>query len=324
MWSLLAPHLAPLSSVGMKTIDAHSPNGKAGNPDSRAPLDPDHIAGLLRHAGVGNVRVEYTESTGSTNADLAARVAGDDVADRTVLLADEQVAGKGRLNRRWSAPSGSQFICSIALLPNGDLLDSLGELPLLVGVAVVEALRECGVPAVLKWPNDVQVIRNGEPLKLAGILVEAVSISPLRIVVGIGLNLSMTPSEFDAAGLDAATSLVCEGVVIPDLATRENITVVLLRHLLSMDDAWRGERAAVQRLRDRYREFSSTLGASVRAELPGGTTILGRATDLGPRGELIIETDARESGGDSSGTAVTRHMISAGDVVHLRLNERGI
>lgn len=283
--------------------------GTSGGPGraGRGPVDPARVSALLTAAGVHGVTVEHVTSTGSTNADLSARAVAGAVTDRTVLLAEEQVSGRGRLGRPWSAPVGSQFICSMLVAPESVELDRLGELPLFVGVAFAEGVRELGVPAVLKWPNDLQVVRDGVPHKLAGILVEAARITPPAIVPGIGLNLSMTAGDFAAAGLPAATSLTMEGVEIPDVAARERVTAVLLRHLVAAETAWRdgGDDAAA--VRARYRDLSSTLGTRVRAELPGGENLLGTAVDLGPHGELVIADD------DGA-----RRTVTAGDVVHLR------
>lgn len=274
---------------------------------SRSPIDPARVADLLRAAGVRGVAVDHVPSTGSTNTDLSARIGAGNIVDRSVLLSEEQVAGRGRMGRPWSAPAGSQFICSMVIAPQSVDLDRLGELPLFIGVAVAEAVRELGAPAVLKWPNDLQVERDGQVRKLAGILVEAASIEPPAIVPGIGLNLSMTAEEFGAAGLPGATSLVMEGVPIPDVAAREQVTATLLRHLVEVTDAWRTGGDVARGVRDRYRDLCSTLGTRVRAELPGGQDLHGTAVDLGPRGELVIEAADGE-----------RHTVTAGDVVHLR------
>lgn len=104
--------------------------------------------------------IDFTESTGSTNTDL---MQAEKVADGTVLLADEQVAGKGRLGRQWVSPAGSQLIFSALILP--DSLEHLGTLPLAAGLAVTDSVEG----AVLKWPNDVHI--DGK--KLCGILAEA-------------------------------------------------------------------------------------------------------------------------------------------------------
>ncbi|MDN6461020.1 MAG: biotin--[acetyl-CoA-carboxylase] ligase, partial [Corynebacterium flavescens] len=104
--------------------------------------------------------IDYVEQTTSTNTDL---MQADDVVDRTVLLTDEQVAGKGRLGRTWVSPAGTQLIFSTLLLPH--TLEHLGTLPLAVGLAVTDSIER----TVLKWPNDVQI--DGK--KLCGILAEA-------------------------------------------------------------------------------------------------------------------------------------------------------
>ncbi|AWT25565.1 Bifunctional ligase/repressor BirA [Corynebacterium provencense] len=284
-------------------------HGIPARPD-RGPVDAGRISDLLSAAGVRDVTVRHVVSTGSTNSDLAAEAARGSAADRTVLLAEVQETGHGRMGRPWSAPAGSQLICSVLLAPESVDPERLGELPLFIGVACAEAVRELGVPAVLKWPNDLQVIRSGRPLKLAGILVEAAGFTPPAIVPGIGLNLSVTREEFDRAGLAAATSLTLEGVGIPDVAERERVTAVLLRHLFAVDGAWRENGDAAAQVRARYRELSSTLGTPVRAELPGGGEVTGTAVDLGPHGELVIGTT---DGG--------RRTVTAGDVVHLRPGE---
>ncbi len=104
--------------------------------------------------------IDFTESTGSTNTDL---MQAEKVADGTVLLADEQVAGKGRLGRQWVSPAGAQLIFSALILPES--LEHLGTLPLAAGLAVTDSVEG----AVLKWPNDVHI--DGK--KLCGILAEA-------------------------------------------------------------------------------------------------------------------------------------------------------
>jgi BirA family biotin operon repressor/biotin-[acetyl-CoA-carboxylase] ligase len=291
--------------------------------DSRAPLDASRIAALLRDGSrVGPISV--TGTTGSTNTDLADAFRADPgIADRTVLLAEEQVTARGRLGRRWSAPAGAQVIMSVLLRPSASEVppERLGELPLLIGVAVAEAARATGVDARLKWPNDVIVLdgdenglengrRPASPYgyrKLAGILVEAVSLDPAAVVVGVGLNASITAEEFAGAGVDAGTSLAEEGATMETVQDRQELAAAELSWILGVDGAWRDGGEAVERLRRRYRELSATLGTRVRAELPGGEQLTGTAVDLDAQGGLVIGTD---DGG--------RRTVTAGDVVHLR------
>ena len=104
-------------------------------------LDLDRIRAAL--SGLYST-VDYKEQTGSTNTDL---MGANDVADGTVLLANEQVSGKGRLGRSWVAPAGKQLIFSVLLLP--DSLEHLGTLPLAGGLAVTDTVEG----SVLKWPR---------------------------------------------------------------------------------------------------------------------------------------------------------------------------
>lgn len=288
---------------------------------SRAPLDVsrvrDGLAGAAAAGSVGPVGpVTAVGTTGSTNTDIVDAFRADPgLADRTVVLAEEQVAARGRLGRPWSAPAGAQVILSIALRPDSALVreDRFGELPLFIGVAVAETARRTGVDAALKWPNDVIVNDPAAPhgyRKLAGILVEAVSLDPAVVVAGIGLNVSITDAEFAEAGLDAAASLTTQGADVTTVADREDVAVTELTNILSVDAAWRAGGEALEDLRRRYRELSVTLGTTVRAELPDGSALTGTAVDLDERGGLVIRT------GDGDGA--TLQTVTAGDVVHLR------
>jgi BirA family biotin operon repressor/biotin-[acetyl-CoA-carboxylase] ligase len=127
--------------------------------------------------------LELVASTGSTNADVAARARAGE-PEGLVLVADHQDAGRGRLDRGWVAPPRSSLSVSVLLRPGaaGVPPQRLSWLPLLAGLAVVDALtRRCGLAARLKWPNDVLVPAGGVPAgegpelrKICGILAELV------------------------------------------------------------------------------------------------------------------------------------------------------
>ena len=135
--------------------------------------------------------LDVVQTTGSTNADLLARhAAGEDIRG-AVLLAEHQSAGRGRNGRSWSAPPCSQIALSIGVAANGVPAEGWGWLPLLTGVALVDAIRDStGIEAGLKWPNDI-LVGTG---KLAGILAEVAAPDPI-IVVGLGLNVTLTAEE---------------------------------------------------------------------------------------------------------------------------------
>jgi BirA family biotin operon repressor/biotin-[acetyl-CoA-carboxylase] ligase len=161
--------------------------------------------------------------TGSTNADLAARAVAEDLGEGVVLTSDHQAAGRGRIGRAWEAPARSGLAVSALLAPREVGTARWSWVPLLTGLAVVDVLhRVCGLPATLKWPNDVLV---GEA-KVSGILVERVEApSGPALVVGTGLNVSLRADELP---VPTATSLVLEGSATTD---REVLLRAYLRAL---------------------------------------------------------------------------------------------
>ena len=257
----------------------------------RAPLN----LASLRDQLAGR-RLDIVETTGSTNADLLARqAAGEDIAG-AVLLAEHQSAGRGRNGRSWSAAPRSQIAVSIGVSAAGVPPSAWGWLPLLTGVALVEAIRDTtGIEAGVKWPNDV-LVGTG---KLAGILAEVASPDSV-IVVGLGLNVTLTPEE---APDPRATSLQMLGA---SMLERDVLTATIVRDLTSRIQRWQSEHGPDPTLVEDYRTRSLTLGARVRAVLPGDREIIGTATQVDDIGRLLIDTDTE---------VVT---VSAGDITHLR------
>ncbi len=263
---------------------------------ARAPLDVTGIRHDLAGPDRAIRRIEVVESTGSTNADLMARsTAGEDVSG-TVLVAEYQSAGRGRQGRSWSAPARSQIAFSLGVDTGGLAPTAWGWLPLLTGVAVVDAVQATtGIAAGLKWPNDVLVGAG----KLAGILAEVASPAPV-IVVGLGLNVTLTAEE---APDPRATSLLMLGSTMLD---RSALLGSILAELTARIDRWRIAHGADAGLIADYRARSVTLGTRVRALLPGDREIIGIATDLDDLGQLHIDTGAQTV------------AVSAGDITHLR------
>jgi len=247
--------------------------------------------------------VDVVEQTGSTNADLlAAARAG--AATGKVLVAEQQTAGRGRLDRSWQSRPGAALLFSVLLRPADVPPANRGWLPLLAGVAVASALpATTGVDVGLKWPNDVLAGPGARASggKLAGILAEQAGDA---IVIGIGLNVSAEQDELPAGH---ATSLWLAGAAA---TSREEILVAILRELEAWYLRWANGaepgNAESSGLRAAYLRCCSTVGSDVRVELPGGGSILGRACDVDDVGRLLV----RASDG--------AHAVSAGDVVHVR------
>jgi BirA family transcriptional regulator, biotin operon repressor / biotin---[acetyl-CoA-carboxylase] ligase len=291
---------------------------------SRGPLVP----AALRRAAVrpgGLWRdIEVVESTGSTNADLLARALRGE-PEGTVLATEHQQAGRGRMGRTWTTPPRAALTFSLLVRPVQVPAARRGWLPLLTGVAVTEAITSVtGVPARLKWPNDVLASTGhptegqpterqpggGQPAtgKLVGILAEAAADA---IVVGIGVNVSTEPGELPERGPGAlpATSLLIAGAPAEALDRGP----LLLAILAAFEDWYLAGRQANgdpdrSGLRARYTELSGTIGRQVRAELPGGQALSGPAVGIDADGRLLV--------GSSSGTGTV--PVAAADVVHLR------
>jgi BirA family biotin operon repressor/biotin-[acetyl-CoA-carboxylase] ligase len=226
-------------------------------------------------------RVEVLEIAVSTNAVVVERAQAGEPAG-LVVVAEQQSAGRGRLDRSWESPPRAGLTFSVLLRP--DLPPATwGWLPLVGGVAVVQALqRRAQVDAVLKWPNDVLI----DGRKVCGLLAEAVM--PDAVVLGIGLNVTTRRSELPS---DVATSLQLEGATTTD---RDTLLRAVLRELAAVTSDVEGSSAT-------YREACSTIGQRVRVELPG-RSVEGLAESVDDDGRLVVDGVA----------------YGAGDVVHLR------
>jgi BirA family biotin operon repressor/biotin-[acetyl-CoA-carboxylase] ligase len=244
--------------------------------------------------------VEILPETPSTNAVVADR-ARQGAPEGLVVVTEHQTAGRGRLDRTWETPPHSALTFSVLLRPPVEQVPAQRWpwLPLLTGLAVTSVLREEGYAAGVKWPNDV-LLRNaaGEERKVCGILVERIeTLDGPAAVVGIGLNTSLTADELP---VPTATSLALESGRPVD---RTAVLLHLLRGVFAHYADWVADPDA---LRPAYAAASSTLGREVRAEMPGGQTLVGTATAIDETGRVVIATAQGEQ------------AVGAGDVVHLR------
>jgi BirA family transcriptional regulator, biotin operon repressor / biotin---[acetyl-CoA-carboxylase] ligase len=217
------------------------------------------------------VRLDQVDSTQTVAFALAERGA----TDRTVVVADQQAAGRGRRGRVWQAPARTSLLASILVrsrLPQA-LLATLSPT---TAVATAEALcRVARLEPRLKWPNDVLV--GGR--KIAGILLEsrAVASSEPVLVIGVGVNLGQREFPPELAG--RATSVALETGHAVDRET-------MLAALLEEFDAWRArlEGEGFGPVRERWRSLSDTIGRHVTVDGVSGT-----ATDLDGDGALLID-----------------------------------
>lgn len=246
-------------------------------------------------------RISTVTATPSTNTDLAAAALAG-AAHGQVLIAEEQTAGKGRLGRQWIAPAGSGLTMSMLLRLPQIPQARRGWIGVVLGLAVRRACAATGVPATLKWPNDLLV----DGRKCAGILAE---ISGDAVIVGVGLNVSLTKDELprpDATSLFLETAAVLE---TPAGLDREVLAATVLTEFAALIDAWVAVQGDVDTsgIRSEYLAVCSTIGATVRLELPGGGDLTGVAVGVDEEGGILVEAE----------DGVVRSYRAA-DVVHLR------
>jgi len=245
--------------------------------------------------------VRWFEEIDSTNTYLREQ-ARRGAPEGLVAVADYQTAGRGRLDRRWESPPGTNLLASVLLRP------TLGanEVHLCSGAVALAALDACReaatVEAVLKWPNDL--LAGGR--KLAGVLAEAefADGAPTAVVVGIGLNVGWPgPEEAMGTCLDRLRGEA------PPVHRRD-----LLDRLLASLAARRPEledTAGRRALTDGLRARCATIGQPVRVVL-ANEEVTGVATGIDDDGQLVVDT--------AGGT----RRISTGDVVHLHsLSQEG-
>ncbi|MCT1957989.1 MULTISPECIES: biotin--[acetyl-CoA-carboxylase] ligase [Kocuria] len=269
----------------------------------------------LRSHGYRSVTV--VDTVGSTNTWLSERVApraGDQGRGNGLeaVVTGFQSQGRGRLDRGWITPPGTAVTFSVACTPVDRSgrpwpQDLLPWLTLLMAHSITGAVRELtGVPAVVKWPNDVLV----RDRKLCGILATMVAPTPgaaPTVVVGAGINVSQRELP-----VPTATSLALEVQDSDAVPSRAGLlTAVLGRFADTLDRASQdpvGQLGRGGELRSEVEAQLDTLGREVSLQLPGARDPLtATATGLGDSGQLVVRArDGRE------------HEYSAGDVVHVR------
>jgi BirA family biotin operon repressor/biotin-[acetyl-CoA-carboxylase] ligase len=244
-------------------------------------LDWQVVAGRRARGGIGNTIV-YLPKIDSTNTYAAALLPGG--AAGTVVVADYQTAGRGRLQRPWVASFGSSLTFTVIVAP----LQPAWVAPMAVGMALVTALATFDIAADLKWPNDVLI----DGRKCCGILIESKIVAGrVWLLLGIGLNVrDADPSLPSATYLDAH-------VARP--VAREDVLAALLEQLQWWLD--RGAHDPAQ-VREIWRSRLGTLGQRVTARMPSGI-LHGLAEKVAEDGGLVIRLD------DGS-----RRIVQAGDV----------
>jgi BirA family biotin operon repressor/biotin-[acetyl-CoA-carboxylase] ligase len=233
-------------------------------------------------------KVELHEELGSTQ-ERARELARGGAPHGTLVVSMVQTGGRGRLGRRWGSPAGGLWM-SLVLRP-GISTEVAARITRAAAVGVAKALRDLGVEARIKWPNDLLV----DGRKICGILaessVESVPVAAKKVEPGEG-----RPVDFVVLGVGLNANLDPEDLGLPEVSTlrselgRDVDLRALLESLLSHLDAELGRIRDFPAILADWRALDCTLGERVRVRKLG-EVLEGRAIDLGPEGELLLETD---------------------------------
>ncbi len=230
----------------------------------------------LSKINIGGLR--WFDSIGSTNDEaLAWAAAGAD--DLSIVIADEQTQGRGRLNRRWFTPKGSALAFSLILRPSATLRPHLSRTVGLAALSIADSLTQTGLAPRIKWPNDI--LLNGR--KTAGILVESVwsGEDVDSLVIGMGINVhkdSVPPADmlqFPATSLEE---------MLGSAPKREDV----LFNVLSAFTRWR-ERMGSDELIHAWEEMLAFRGEQVEVKAGGEISVTGKVDGLESDGSLRLK-----------------------------------
>ncbi len=228
------------------------------------------------------------DSIDSTNSELIRRCSEGPVLPWSVVVSREQTAGRGRLDRNWQSDLGSGLWMSVLVDLSGCRYPTW--LPLVSGLAVLDAGTQMGATLELKWPNDV----TADGAKLGGILIESGG-APGKWVVGIGINVGAAhfPNSVALADLCSPT---------PDIQT---VFHAVLGSLHTHIELWRGIIWDISELSERYQSVCSSIGADLSITRPGVEPFHAQGLGIDESGHLVIQRLGEKP-----------EIVVAADVVH--------
>lgn len=239
-------------------------------------LYPDTIQMGLKTSLIGQ-KIHYFDELTSTN--ITAKELAHDADDGTIVVAEVQKGGRGRLGREWLSPRGGIWM-SVILKPTISLAHA-SRLTLVVGVAISKAMRKLGVDARIKWPNDILI--DGK--KVCGILTEVnAEMEQIDyIVIGIGINANVDMNEFSDDVKDVATTLLSElGEPIDRISFIQDVLFELEQEYI------RFSTQPFSHILDEWISLSDTIGRQVTVTTPS-KIIEGKAVGMTEDGALMIE-----------------------------------
>jgi BirA family biotin operon repressor/biotin-[acetyl-CoA-carboxylase] ligase len=261
---------------------APPPGERVGAPAFDTPLS---LEAIERALGLADVRVEVVDQTGSTNDDLLEVARLSAPARPTVRAALHQFAGRGRHGRRWHDARGRALLFSVMTAWLRDPA-AASAVTVACGISVAELLRQRGIEARLKWPNDL--LLSGR--KLGGILTE-LAIDPhgrSSLVVGLGVNLCLDPET--RVSIDQPAAALDERVVEARLVSERESWIGLLARAV-LDAIERFQREGFAPFRARFEDLFSYAGRPVVLMQAGLPTLTGVAAGIDAEGRLLLSTD---------------------------------
>jgi BirA family biotin operon repressor/biotin-[acetyl-CoA-carboxylase] ligase len=254
---------------------------------------PSDVRSQLRRvaARLGPIahRVHWLRTTGSTN-DVAAHLAEVGAEDGTAVIAETQTSGRGRHGREWFSPDGAGLYVSLILRPPPPHSNSSRDTPaalltLASGVAIAEGVRAAtGLPAEIKWPNDVMIGKR----KLAGILAEAAAHAGALQFVVLGFGINMEPAAYPAEIAQRVTSIEAE------IGRPADRALLLAEVLASIGERYADLRTGrFDAILSAWRRLAPSLpSALVEWNAPGGV-VRGRAEGIDDHGALLVRVGER-------------------------------
>ncbi len=277
-------------------------NSIAGSPLSLESLQPFISTKWL---GRSIFVFNQLESTNSYALDLLKK----DTSHGTVVIADCQTAGKGRLGRNWHSPANTNLYFSV-ILTRQSALSFLSWFPLATGIAMAETIEEtANLKVSLKWPNDLLLNTK----KLGGILCESSTKGPngRAVIIGVGININCVEIHFPQELKDIATSLALQA---GHTFNRHALLGTVFSKLESCyERIWESDLPA---LHSRYISRCTTLGRHIQVRLADDKLLEGIATNIGHEGELqVLPSNPSVPSENHQSSLIS---IRAGDVIHVR------
>ncbi|MCA1027131.1 biotin--[acetyl-CoA-carboxylase] ligase [Cytobacillus kochii] len=238
--------------------------------------------------------IHYEESVDSTQK-VAHQLATDGACEGTIVVAEEQISGRGRMDRKWISPKYTGVWMSVILRPQLPP-HRAPQLTLIAAVAVVQAIEEVtGLTAEIKWPNDVLI--NGK--KVTGILTEMQADADriVSIIMGIGINVNQKLEDYPEEIQPIATSLAIEK---KEEISRAQIIQTLLFNLEKLYQLYLQN--GFQPIRILWESYAISIGKNIKARTLSGT-IAGKAIGITDEGILLLEDEAG-----------VRHQIYSADI----------